>query len=246
MIYCKKRKIGIFLNPRTGTTSLYHIFKSIDVDQNKHVHVNYSLANDAYDIPDFHTYKFFCFYRNPIDRFVSCFKYFKRKAHLGALSQFSGQEAFLKATADIKMKKYELFYPMNKGHKDEYHWLCDEHKQIIESITIDQILNLLPDNPGDINFNLPVSQGIMTSLFSSQKNWLDFDIDITYLNFENYENEVRNLTAMFDVTLENVMHGNQSLNLSSDVPPTPQEILNIKQKYSGDYDFFASKGITFP
>jgi hypothetical protein len=72
VIVCRERKIGIFLVPKTGTTTLYSLFKNIPVYHKDHSHTNYIQSNGNINIPDFCSYKFFAFYRDPIEKFVSC------------------------------------------------------------------------------------------------------------------------------------------------------------------------------
>ena len=67
MILCNKRKLGIFLVPRTGTTSICKHFESYEFMLNDHEHITYlELA-----VPDKKSYKFFAFYRDPVERFLS-------------------------------------------------------------------------------------------------------------------------------------------------------------------------------
>jgi hypothetical protein len=67
VILSRKHNAGIFLNPRTGTTTICSIFEGCDYEINSHEHLNYerlSIANKE-------NYQYFCFYRDPVDRFLS-------------------------------------------------------------------------------------------------------------------------------------------------------------------------------
>lgn len=239
MIYCTERKIGIFLNPKTASSSIIKAFKDVSLTQRKHTHLNYTLANEAYEIPDFNTYKFFCFYRDPVSRFNSAFKFYKRHTFPIALSQFSTSEEVYKATMSIRKKKFDDYLFMNKMYKGEYHWLPQETKDILESITIQQVLDLVPAN------DVIPSIGRGDIALAYQKRWFEHDIDITYLNFADFDNELRRLLSFFDATVDVIPHENENINLETDVPFTTEERNLIMQKYQPDYDFFASKGITF-
>lgn len=67
MILCDKRKLGIFLVPRTGTTSISKYFEKYDFVINDHDHTTFK----ELDIPDKEEYQFFAFYRDPAERFLS-------------------------------------------------------------------------------------------------------------------------------------------------------------------------------
>jgi len=239
MIYCTERKIAIFLNPKTASTSVIRAFRDVPVTYRKHTHLNYTLAVDAHELPDFDTYKFFCFYRDPVSRFNSAFKFFKRHTYLTALTLFSTQEELQKAIKTIQKKKYDDFLFSYKMYPRQYDWLTDETKAIIESITIEQVLNLIP------------AEGVVPTIgkgdigFAYQKRWFGHNVDITYLNFADFDNELRRLLTFFDVTIDEVPHENENIDLDTDVPLTAEQVSLVQQRYQEDYDFFASKGITF-
>jgi hypothetical protein len=239
MIYCTERKIGVFLNPKVGSTTIVKAFKDVQATFKKQTHLNYTLAAEAYALPDFDKYKFFCFYRDPVSRFDSAFKFYKRHTFMNALSKFSTKEEADKAHAQIRKKIYDDFLFEKKYYPGRYHWLSDETKSILESITLEQIMSIVPaldDNPS-------ISEGNITLAY--QKRWFDHNIDITYLDFADYGNELRRLLSFFDATIDTIPHENENINLETDVPFTTEERNLIMQKYQIDYDFFASKGITF-
>ena len=237
MIYCTERKIGVFLNPKVGSTSIMAAFKDIPVTFKKQNHLNYTLAAQAFSLPDFDKYKFFCFYRDPVSRFTSAFKYYKRHTYMGALSKFSTPEEVRKALLQVRKKIYDDYLFPNRNYPESYLWLSEETRAIVESITLEQILNSVP--PIDV-----IPDTIYTGL-AYQKRWFDHDIDITYLNFADYDNELRRLLSFFDTTIDEIPYENENINLATDVPFTTEERNLIMQKYQIDYDFFTSKGITF-
>jgi hypothetical protein len=75
---------------------------------------------------------------------------------------------------------------------------------------------------------------------------MDHNIDLTLLDFANFENQLKFLLSQFGVTVDSVPSLNASISLENDQQLTTEEINLIKTAYQADYDFFASKGITFP
>ena len=221
MIYCTQRKIGVFLPPRNGSVSTVNAFKSVSVTRNKHSHINYTSAAEAFsEIEDFSSYKFYCFYRDPVQRFLSTFKLLKRSNVNYLLDKFFSPEDSKAALDTIKLEKYNRLVNMAIRHKDEYHWLSQELKDKLESVTIAQALTLI----SDVHYSRADKTQMGT--FTPQKHWMDHNIDLTLLDFANFENQLKFLLSQFGVTLE--------------------ETNIIKTAYQADYDFFASKGITFP
>ena len=66
MLVHEAKKIIVFLNPKTGTTTLCDIFKQY---KSGYQHCKYK------NIPNFNGYKIFGFHRDPVDRFISAHNY---------------------------------------------------------------------------------------------------------------------------------------------------------------------------
>lgn len=66
MILDKEKQIAIFLNPKTGSTTLLELFKKESFNIFDHGHENLSQAESKYGTLE--TYSKFCFYRDPLDR----------------------------------------------------------------------------------------------------------------------------------------------------------------------------------
>lgn len=250
MIYCTERKIGVFLNPKTGSHTIKKVFDNIPVTLAARNHSNYSIAEYVYEIPDFSTYKFFCFYRDPVDRFDSAFKFYKRAAYAHCLNEFFSSEDRLKARKEVKKAMHDQFLDQSKRYDDEYHWLSQESKEKIESISVSQILNYftfekINGNPAPENFFTDRYFQNTPSVFMNQKFWLDFNIDLTLLNFADFENQLRYLVSHFGTTLDVIPNINENIIVENDHVLTTEEIQLVRQFYQPDYDFFASKGITF-
>ena len=241
MIYCTQRKIGVFLPPRNGTISTVAAFKNIDIARKKHSHINYASALEAFsDIEDFSSYKFYSFYRDPLQRFLSTFKHLKRSNVFYILKNFFSNEDLNAAREIIKQEKYNRLVNMAIRHQDEYHWLTQDLKDKLESVTVVQALSLISDT------YYSRADNIQIGTFTPQKHWMDHNIDLTLLDFSDFENQLKFLLSQFGVTADSVPNLNASINLESDQQLTSEEINLIKTAYQGDYDFFASKGITFP
>ena len=241
MIYCTQRKIGVFLPPRNGSVSTVNAFKSVSVTRNKHSHINYTSAAEAFsEIEDFSSYKFYCFYRDPVQRFLSTFKLLKRSNVNYLLDKFFSPEDSKAALDTIKLEKYNRLVNMAIRHKDEYHCLSQELKDKLESVTIAQALTLI----SDVHYSRADKTQMGT--FTPQKHWMDHNIDLTLLDFANFENQLKFLLSQFGVTVDSVPSLNASINLENDQQLTLEETNIIKTAYQADYDFFASKGITFP
>ena len=66
MLIHKAKKIIVLLNPKTGTSTLYDIFKQY---RSGYWHCQYK------NIPNSKDYKIFGFHRDPVDRFISAHSY---------------------------------------------------------------------------------------------------------------------------------------------------------------------------
>lgn len=66
MILDKEKRIAIFLNPKTGTTTLLEVFKKESFSVYDHGHENLNEAESKYG--SLEMYRKFCFYRDPLDR----------------------------------------------------------------------------------------------------------------------------------------------------------------------------------
>ena len=101
MIYCTERKIGIFLNPKAGSTSVMKAFENIPVTFKKHTHLDYPVALTAYNLPHFDEYRFFCFYRDPVSRFNSAFKFL----YLASRNIFTCAQKFFHRARSFERKR---------------------------------------------------------------------------------------------------------------------------------------------
>lgn len=77
MIVNHEKKAVILGNPKTGTTTLEQLFDGGRVDPGMR-HARWRFFKDN---PDFKGYKFFGFWREPVDRFYSCCTYLSQIYH---------------------------------------------------------------------------------------------------------------------------------------------------------------------
>lgn len=220
MIICDKRKIAIFLVPKTGTISLCASFGRVkNLYYNKHSHMTYDMAllNFKQNLSDFKSYKFFAFCREPVDRFISAMTYFRRTLYKQLISIFYGNEI-----------------PISCASTNPYQFLPQELKDKIEAITYTQMLDhkyfQFEDN----------------SLIKPQHFWLDVpEINIKYLNFNNYNQEVSNLLRMFDLDPTGIIPQlNYSTKYASDIL-NETERNRVLEMYKKDYEFFQKINMVF-
>lgn len=122
MILCQKRKIAIFLVPKTGTRSLCKLFKNVELEMNSYAHTNYKQFMAHYKDDN---YEFFAFYRDPLDRFISGLRYVKRSKsrYPTLLHKYYGNSVKISCICS-----------------KEYNELDEEIKQKIEDIELDWFL----------------------------------------------------------------------------------------------------------
>jgi hypothetical protein len=286
MIYCTERKIGVFLNPKTGSRSILSIFRNNipPVAWNVRNTCNYTLMKERYSVPeDFDTYKFYAFYRDPVERFIDGYRTYKTLGYGALFIKFFTADDYRSLQREIEKARFDNFIVTSRDPKQQYQWLSKETKEKIETITVKKIFEAYGDDIVNINFfdrqmwNMDVilkenpllteenkakilaARGpidltakihpidfVAPAMFIPQTFWLDHsNIDITYLNFHNFESETRKLAAEFGVTLDEVPHKNPTIPIENEIPITQEDIDLIKQHYQRDYDFFASKNITF-
>jgi hypothetical protein len=217
MLLCPERKIGVFYVNKVGSTTLYELFKTYTgigtkvPGYNIHDHLNINFLPKEYK-----NFKFYAFYRNPIDRFLSNVdETLKQKC----VSQKMSLEEFIHKTKDIIL---EL---KNKNLND----------------VIRTKPNMYIEDPLRRGLKLSISCGG----YFPQTFWFNHnDVDLTMLNFSNFEIETKNLFSLFNINLsitdiprKNVSKTKRNL--------TESDTQFVRELYSEDYDFFESKGITF-
>jgi hypothetical protein len=216
MLLSKNKKVGVFFAPKTGSVSLHKMFTSPDLDESAHNHKPYSVLQKA-QIKDLDQYQFMCFYRNPIDRFISAANYQLRVASaIPFILQF-----FYGATTTR----------ISSTHAIAYGALSEENQTRLNSIKLIDMLKL--------------AKRSIWAPYMSQKTWVDAP-NTTLLNFHDFDNEIIKVAGLLGVPCPVAIKENVSEGLHTIDELSPDDIAAIRSLYQADYEFFASKGIQFP
>jgi hypothetical protein len=216
MLLHKEKRIALLYNPKTGSASLHNLLKNLDADLNSHTHEkSISEPND---------YTFYCFYRDPVERYVSAFNH--------VLASTRGE--IHKRRDPSAVVKYLLghFYgeEFSCASVATYEDLTETQKNKIDSITPIQFLDTLGQN--------------RSTIFQSQKEWFQ-NPNTVFLDFRNFDNEARKICRLFDLEPSKIPRENLGIKLHKRTDLSEADVLKIKEFYREDYDFFNSKGITF-
>jgi hypothetical protein len=221
------------LPPKNGCMTLESIFNKvhdIDVialDTKQH----YTLESFAIKYPnyDLFGFKFYGFYRNPIDRFLSAYEHAKWHPELAYIQNI----LYKKITPEPLTMLQNL-----RGGPALF-------TSDFKPLRVTQYFDCLPE----IEYIQNNSYNQKLNTFTTQKSYLDIP-NITLLDFNNFDQEVINLLTNFEYDFTIDVNSVPKKNAAEDRVVTKDtltqiEIDLIKNKYSEDYEFFESKGITF-
>lgn len=247
MIHDPEKKVILLLPPKTGSTSLRSLFGSMlmaarDLWPNTIVatspadgppriqtaamvraHVRYEDISQILPDINLDEYSVYSFYREPVARFMSTFKYMQHQilTDLNVKAQ-SGDAKELRMV-------YKALYNDEDITRDPH------------SITVDDIISTIEKN---------ILDAPMLDLFLPQTLYLTDKV--TLLNFDDFENNAAMLLEVFgynvifghniDVSIPKHNDTN-SANYLSDL--TEEQVTKIKEIYAVDYAFFESRNITF-
>lgn len=221
MILDRQSKRALMLNPKTGTTTIATILSKISDLNVVHEHTRLiSLRNMVKE--EYSNYKVYCFYRNPVDRFISGFEYSKS----GRIASFTNYLALL-----YRNKSVPLFSNLSRK-------ALPELQEAIQDLTISEFLN-----PKDGRFIDCVLKMDSSFVLEKQVAFCNHP-NVTLLDFDNYEENVRFILKEFDLdhTVE-IPHLNTTDKVDHNL--SLADINKIKQIYKEDYDFFDSVNIKF-
>lgn len=210
------------LNPKTGTMTLANILSKNSNLKVAHEHSRLSFLKAVVGDDEYFNYKVYSFYRNPVDRFISGFNYSKS----GKIPSFTNYLALL-----YRNKTVPLF--SNLHNKP-----IPELQDAIQDLTIEEFLH-----PEDSRIYECVARMDSSFLLEKQVAFCNHP-NVTLLDFDNYEENVRFVLKEFDLdyTVE-IPHLNT---INAEKPELSVEDINrIKQIYKEDYDFFESVNIKF-
>lgn len=233
MICSQPKKICIMLPPKNGCMTLESIFNKVhDIDIiaiNTKQH--YTLESFAAKYPNYDLtgFAFYGFYRNPIDRFLSAYEHAKWHPELSYIQTILYKQ--ITSTPLTTVQKLQGGPALFKSD--------------LKPLTVARYFDCLPE----IEYVQANSYTPRLDTFTLQKSYLDIP-NITLLDFNNFNQEVVNLLTNFEyeftIDVNSVPKKNAAENrIVTKDTLTQIEIDLIKNKYSEDYEFFASKGITF-
>lgn len=136
MIVCHLRRIAIFLVPRTGSYSLYSLFKQHNICTHiRHKHFTWDWACNLAKIPDFDQYRAVAFYRDPVDRLTSEISYCRRQWPDRLIAAVHGHQLYARLrypeitnvvntiTATEILETWSRKYPASDLFRLQSHWL---------------------------------------------------------------------------------------------------------------------------
>lgn len=247
MIVSNNKKIIVLMNPKVGTQSINSTFSNFGEHNFDYInghHESFAFlrgetrSGNVVNLTDsLDNYKIYCFYRNPIDRFISGVNHFKR-THTGFFKNF-----FYDRLKDINIHANMLI-----KKKTNYEMLPQADRAMIESISYIDVLNLFEFLRDKYNLSLENNKKMLA--FFPQVNWIKSDLyqnNITLCDFRNFESELLKIIDAFGFDSSNVSINriNESIKYPTDNIIDDATKLKIRQVYKDDYDFFDSKGIVF-
>ena len=246
MIHDANKKLLVLLPPKTGSHTLRILFKSIyglDIPKHFYSHIRYDdIANILTDI-NLDEYTIYGFYREPVARFMSTFKYFQHIANecIKLTIRARDEPEVLVREPEGGRKYNQHFYAkkltaeLNLAYKTLYNdESCFPVRDAYVDITIDVTLNGIQKE----------TLSSILDLFCPQTLYLTDKV--TLLDFEDFDNNVKMLLEVFGLD-SNILipreNATNSAEYLSDL--TEEQITKIKQIYAVDYAFFESRNITF-
>lgn len=232
MICSSNKKICIMLPPKNGCQTLESIFNKVEdidliaIDNKKHFTLEiFAEQYPNYDLTDF---TFYGFYRNPIDRFLSAYEHAKWHPEMEYIQRI--------------LCKNEITKPISMHQKMQG---LSNDKSITKPLSVKKYFECFDEIEQIKN----TSYHPKLDTFTQQKIYLDIP-NIQLLDFNNFNQEVINLLTMFEHEFTMDINSVPKKNAAEGMIVTKNtlsqhEIDLIKTKYHEDYEFFATKGITF-
>lgn len=216
--------------PKTGSTTIRIAYVSLHGDQKyertwTHVKLEELPRVFAKMYPDqpFEQYTQYAFYRNPIERMVSAWRY-----SLGQWERARLQEP--QTRFSVYVRTAALFHLIWGVSFDE------EAKPSLVNVTLDDVMDAL-----ESKVVFPTAD-----LFTPQSCYID--TQTVLLDYSNYDAEYQRLVPLLGlpaVLSPHVARLNTS-DAADHIPNvTASQIQRIKNYYKDDYELFASRGITF-
>lgn len=216
--------------PKTGSTTIRIAYVSLHGDQKyertwTHIRLDELPRAFAKMYPEFNLSDFtqYAFYRDPVERFVSAWRY-----SVGQWERARLQES--QTRFSVYVRTAALFHLLWNTPFDE------AAKPSLNDVTLDQMLDAL-----ESKVVFPTGD-----LFTPQSCYINENTVL--LNFANYAEEYPRIAALLDIPTELPDHlSNLNASDSSQYlgAVTPEQVQRIKTYYADDYAAFAARGITF-
>jgi len=208
------KKIIFLLPPKTGSTSF---IRMMDDNKFRYELVNTQLHPFLSEIIDYHKitnineYKIYQLCRNPIDKIISSF-YFQKKI--------------------IKDKKrYKNFIDLSFS---EFIKLVTDNVHLLPDTVNSFCKNVFNDSKFSTR-HLPSAYGVR--FYIPQTNWIDIEVDVTYLKIEDINKDTTILQNILDIDKKLILPklNSNNINTSYDGVCTNKDINLIYSKYEKDF-----------
>jgi len=218
------------------------MFEEIQIRDQHH----YTPANfiQKYNLTeDFSDYKFYCFYRDPVDRFLSAYsgilEWYGEHTEAACLQEGNINRFLTLMFSDPSYMDIDFgkAFPIEEtGRPVRGPPLPNEIKNKIKSISVLDFISKIDQ------FSTEADQYIT----SKQVLWLDHP-NIELLDYKQFNEHVHNFLKLYDKDTVPILH-KRARNLEygkrrEDL--TPEELLAIQTYYKEDYIFFKKHNITF-
>ena len=240
MIISNDKKLIVLLNPKTGTQALKSALDGLgpfDVIDGQHETLGMLETKPELKaislVAPLRDYQVFAFYRDPVERFISAANHMRR-----------GLPGVIRNLFYDRLKDVHLYAGTMITSAEQYQAIAQEYRDKLESISYLDILDVYQFLKK--NFRLTTSDHKRMLAFFPQTTWLQSDqAQIQLCDFRNYSNEVNRIAAALGSGPVDSPTVNQSVKLPGDQDLNPDTRAKIMAEYQQDYDFFASKNITF-
>ena len=223
MIISAERQIVIYGTPRTGSSTLRTILEPYNLTYNHDDHGGYhdlvrfvNQTGEFHGIVDPTKCKHFAFYRDPYERCLSTVNYIRR-----------GRQCFRFFHA-----MYGNIIPVSCADRTPYAQQPEHIRAMIDAPPFIEVFRAF-------KWNMEV--GVFGK---TQRRWVD--VPVIPLNYHDYDNEVRRLFDELGLPqLDTIPKTNDSLTIPEIDVITPEDEAEIREYLQEDYEFLASRGITF-
>ena len=216
MLFHKEKKLCLYEPTKTGSTTARHFLMGLGWSFLRPTHATPEHFIGKY--PNLTQYKSYVFFRNPLDRFLSCIHHVKRDSVLKHLDMFRTDENSMKT--------------INPEGNPVYTWsdliakfLPYSNKETsLDHLSYEDIVVLFDKFESEFSF-----------MFAPQVTWMTAP-DTEVLDFSNYEAELRRISGATDPEKYPIPKLNVS-EQSYKGEVTDKVVAFVRAKYAVDYQF---------